>query len=147
MFPLFLTGNARLHSQSQKVPHAPPPTWYFKTQYTDNLSYCKIQFRDDRAAIVSAQRVRNRGYSQSGLGAEKLLPEYDLELGAEELLRAEIAFCSRFFFLLFLLIIIIFIFFFSFFSFLSSFLFRTTLLIVNCILNPVVFSVAQKSPA
>ena len=91
--------------------------------------------------------LRNRGYSQSGLGAEKLLPEYDLELGAEELLRAEIAFCSRFFFLLFLLIIIIFIFFFSFFSFLSSFLFRTTLLIVNCILNPVVFSVAQKSPA
>ena len=42
--------------------------------------------------------MRNRGYSQSGLGAEKLLPEYDLELGAEELLSAEIAFCSRFFF-------------------------------------------------
>ena len=81
------------------------------------------------------------------MGAEKLLPEYDLELGAEELLRAEIAFCSRFFFLLFLLIIIIFIFFFSFFSFPSSFLFRTTLLIVNCILNPVVFSLAQKLPA
>ena len=31
--------------------------------------------------------------------------------------------------------------------FLNSFLFRATLLIVSNILNPVVFSVAQKSPA
>ena len=89
--------------------------------------------------------MRNRGYSQSGLGAEKLLPEYDLELGAEELLRAEIAFCSRLFFFYFFSLLSLFSY--SFFSFLSSFLFRTTLLIVNCILNPVVFSVAQKSPA
>ena len=49
--------------------------------------------------------------------------------------------CILFFllFLLFLLIIIIFVFF--------SLLFRATLLIVSYILNPVVFSVAQTSPA
>ena len=32
-----------------------PPTWYFKTHYTDNLF-----FRDGRAAIVGAQRVQER---------------------------------------------------------------------------------------
>ena len=58
-----------------------PPTWYFKTHYTDNLCEYNMQFRDGRAAIVGAQRVqerssrsrfesRYRSYSQSGLGAE-----------------------------------------------------------------------------
>ena len=76
-----------------------------------------------------------RSNSQTGLGAEELLP-------------TKLAFCFCCFFLLFLLIIIIFNFFspFSLFLFQSSFLFRTTLFIVSYILNPVVFSVAQKSP-
>ena len=80
--------------------------------------------------------LRKRSNSQTGLGAEELLP-------------AEFAFCSCCFFLLFLLIIIIFIFFFPIplYLFQSSFLFQATLLIVSYILNPVVFSVAQKSPA
>ena len=75
---------------------------------------------------------RSRSNSQTGLGAEELLP-------------AEFAFCFCCFFLLFPLIII---FLSSFFLllFLNSFLFRATLLIVSNILNPVVFSVAQKSP-
>ena len=73
---------------------------------------------------------RTRSNSRTGLGAEELLP-------------AEPACC---FFLLFLLSIIIFIFFLPFF-FQSSFLFRATLLIVSYILTPVVFAVAQKSPA
>ena len=74
---------------------------------------------------------RSRSNSQTGLGAEELLP-------------AEFCFCC--FFLLFPLIII---FLSSFFLllFLNSFLFRATLLIVSNIPNPVVFPVAQKSPA
>ena len=81
---------------------------------------------------------RTRSDSQTGLGAEELLPA-----------EFAICFCFFCFFLLFLLIIIIFNFFspFSLFLFQSSFLFRTTLFIVSYILNPVVFSVAQKSPA
>ena len=69
---------------------------------------------------------RTRSYSQTGLGAEELLP-------------AEFAFCSSCYFYFFSLLS----------SFLSSFflLFRATLLIVSYILNPVVFSVVQKSPA
>ena len=84
-----------------------------------------MHFRDGRAATVGVQRVQERS-SRS---------------------RVRITLIAVFF-LLFPLIIIIFIFFFPFslFLFLSSFLFQATLLIVNYILNPVVFSVAQKSP-
>ena len=38
-FPLFLTGNASLHSNSDKLSYPPPPphpTRYLKTLYTDN---------------------------------------------------------------------------------------------------------------
>ena len=78
--------------------------------------------------------LRTRSNSQTGLGAEELLP-------------AKLHFCFCCFSLLFLLIIIIFILFFPFplFLFQSSFLFRATLLTVSYILNPVMFSVAQKS--
>ena len=37
-----------------------PPTWYFKTHYTDNSCLYNMQFRDGRAAIVGAQRVQER---------------------------------------------------------------------------------------
>ena len=78
--------------------------------------------------------LQTRSNSQTGLGAEELLP-------------AKLHFCFCCFSLLFLLIIIIFILFFLFplFLFQSSFLFRATLLTVSYILNPVMFSVAQKS--
>ena len=78
--------------------------------------------------------LRTRSNSQTGLGAKELLP-------------AKLHFCFCCFSLLFLLIIIIFILFFLFplFLFQSSFLFRATLLPVSSILNPVMFSVAQKS--
>ena len=80
--------------------------------------------------------LRTRSNSQTGLGAEELLP-------------AEFAFCSCCFFYFFSLLSSFFIFFFPIplFLFQSSFLFQATLLIVSYILNPVVFSVAQKSPA
>ena len=78
---------------------------------------------------------RSRSNSQTGLGAEELLP-------------AELVFCSCcvfFFFPYYHHFHLLFPF--SLFSFSSSFVFRATLLIVIYILNPVVFSVAQKSPA
>ena len=35
-FPLFFTGNASFHSNSDKLSYPPPPTRYLKTLYTDN---------------------------------------------------------------------------------------------------------------
>ena len=77
---------------------------------------------------------RTRSYSQTGLGAEELLP-------------AEFAFCfCCFFFFFSLLSTLLSSFFLIFFS--SGFLFQGHFFfIVSYILNPVVFSVAQKSPA
>ena len=79
---------------------------------------------------------RSRSNSQTGLGAEELLP-------------AELAFCSCcfFFFIPYYHDFYLLFPFFPFFCSMSSFLFRATLLIVSYILNPVVFSVAQKWPA
>ena len=78
--------------------------------------------------------LRTRSNSQTGLGAEELLP-------------AKLHFCFCCFSLLFLLIIIIFILFFPFplFLFQSSFLFRATLLTVSYILNPVMFFLLLRS--
>ena len=146
------------------LPLPPPPTWYFKTQYTDNL--VSRWSSGNRGRATSVREVievagsnhaigvilnlawgpnnfspsmiwnwRSRSNSQTGLGAEELLP-------------AELVFCSCcvfFFFPYYHHFHLLFPF--SLFSFSSSFVFRATLLIVIYILNPVVFSVAQKSPA
>ena len=72
-----------------------------------------------------------------------------IDLGAEELLPAEFAFCSCCFFFFFPLLssFLSSFFLFPFFCFRAVFFFRLILLIVSYILNPVVFSVVQKSPA
>ena len=69
-------------------------------------------------------------------------------LGAEELLPAEFAFCSCCFFFFFPLLssFLSSFFLFPYFCFRAVFFFRLVLLIVSYILNPVVFSLVQKSP-
>ena len=59
-FPLFLTGNAPMHPQSDKLPHPPPPTRYLKTLHTDYLYYYNLEIPDGRLVIVGAQRVQER---------------------------------------------------------------------------------------
>ena len=78
--------------------------------------------------------LRTRSKSQTGLGAEELLP-------------TKFPFLFLLFFSSFSPYYHYFIFSFPFplFLFQSSFLFRATLLIVSYVLNPVMFSVAQKS--
>ena len=127
-----------------------------------------MQFRDGRAAIVGAQRVQERS-SRSRvritlqelfsiwLGGRITSPRVWFRAGRQGV-TLKLAWGPRnsslrnlhfvfavFFLLLPLIIIILLSSFFPFFHFWAVFLFRATWLIVSYILNPVVFSVAQKS--
>ena len=113
-FPLFLTGNARLHSQSDKVPH-PPPHPVFQNSIHRQFMLIKYAFSrwssGNRRRATSAREVIEvagsnhaigvilnlawgpNNFSPSMIWSWRTRSNSQSGLGAELLLRAKSAFC------------------------------------------------------